>query len=78
MLVRESMYNGAFVYVNVPMCRVVNLCQLCAAVPLTSDRRLEPTWAADGAAGGEGGPGGLEELGPLSVITLIKPALCDD
>lgn len=37
MHVHESMYNGAFVYVNVHMCCVVNLCQLCVAVPLTSD-----------------------------------------
>lgn len=34
---QESVYNGAFVYVNVHMCHVVNLCQLCVAVPLTSD-----------------------------------------
>ena len=34
---QEAVYNGAFVYVNVHMCCVVNLCQLCVAVPLTSD-----------------------------------------
>lgn len=36
-LMHESAHNGVFVYVNVHMCRVVNLCQLCVAVPLTSD-----------------------------------------
>lgn len=34
---QESVYNGAFVYVNVCMWCVVNLCQLCVAVSLTSD-----------------------------------------
>lgn len=35
--VHESLYNGAFVEANMHMCCVVNLCQLCVAVPLTSD-----------------------------------------
>lgn len=34
---RVRVYNGAFVYVNKHMCCVVNLCQLCVAVALTSD-----------------------------------------
>lgn len=29
----KSLYNGTFVYANVHMCYVVNLCQLCVAVP---------------------------------------------
>lgn len=51
------------------MCRVVNVCQLCLAVPLTSDHRAG---ANVGCRLEARGPGGLPEQGPLSVITLIK------
>lgn len=81
MCVHDSQHNGAFEYVNVHMCRVVNLCQLCVAALLTSDHCvMEPMWVSDcrnrggERRGGErrGGGATFQELGPLSMITLIK------
>lgn len=73
MCVHDWQYNGAFECVNVHMCRVVNLCQLCVAALLTSDHGvMEPMWASDCSNGG----GGFQELGPLSMITLIRTAVC--
>lgn len=54
-----SVYNGAFVYVNVHMCCVVNLCQLCVAVPLTSDRCVGADASCWLGIGGGGLPEGL-------------------
>lgn len=74
MCVHDSQHNGAFEYVNVHMCRVVNLCQLCVAALLTSDHCvMEPMWVSDCRnGGGEGRGATFQELGPLSMITLIK------
>lgn len=75
MRVHNSPYNGAFEYVNVHMCCVVNLCQLCMAAPLTSDHCvMEPIWVSDYREEGEA----FQELGPLSIITLIKTVVCND
>lgn len=55
--------------VCVYMCHVVNLCQLCVAVPLTSDHRVR---ASADCCLRDGGPSDRQELGPLSAITPIK------
>lgn len=68
------------------LCTMVHLCMCTCAVllifascawqspwPLTTV--LEPTRAAGWR---KDRPGGLKELGPLSMITLIKLALCND
>lgn len=48
MCVHNSQYNGAFEFVRVHMCCVVNLCQLCVAALLTSDHCvMEPMWVFD-------------------------------
>lgn len=59
MCVHDSQHNGAFEYVNVHMCRVFNLCQLCVAALLTSDHCvMEPMWVSDCRNGGGEGRGG--------------------
>lgn len=74
MCVHDSQYNGAFENVNVHMGRVVNLCQLCVAALLTSDHCvMEPMWVSDCRNGGA-----FQELGPLTMITLIKTAVCNN
>lgn len=59
-----SLFAG--MYVCVHMCHVVNLCQLCVAVPLTYDPCIRAS-AADGT-----GATHHQELGPLRMITIIK------
>lgn len=80
MCAHRSQDNGAFELVRVHMCRVVNLCQLCVAALLTSDHCvMEPMWMFDCGNGAGGvGWGAFQELGPLSMITLIKTAVCNN
>lgn len=69
-------------------CTMVHLCMwmcTCAVLLIFASCARQPPWPLTtvlepvlAAYWRTGGPGGLKELGPLSMITLIKPALCND